>query len=73
MKISSGKRWTLIMPTNATPRTKVKVSEELAPLPARRAIFVDPALSHAGELTFTCSGQESLTLGVSDAPDPLRP
>ena len=66
----SGERGTLILVSDPAPTTRVKASEELAPLPARRAIYAAPALADAGMLTLTCSGQKSLTLDVRDAPSP---
>jgi Dolichyl-phosphate-mannose-protein mannosyltransferase len=69
-RIRSGERGTLILVSDPAPTTRVNASEELAPLPARRAIYAAPALADAGMLTLTCSGQKSLTLDVRDAPSP---
>jgi hypothetical protein len=70
--IPGGERGTLILIRDPLPSTRVSVSDELAPLPARRAMHVASELTDAGTLTIRCSGQESLTVDVRDAPSPLR-
>ena len=70
-RIPGGERGTLIVVRDPSPSTRVSVSDELAPLPARRAIHVASELTNAGALTIRCSGQESLTLDVRDAPSPF--
>jgi hypothetical protein len=72
-RIPGGAHGTLILVRDPSPSTRVSVSDELAPLPARRAIHVAPELTNAGALTIWCSGQESLTLDVRDAPSPFSP
>jgi hypothetical protein len=70
-KIPRGARGTLILLSDPEPTTRIKVSDGLAPLPARRAIYVARELADAGALTLMCTGQESLTLDIRDAPSPL--
>jgi hypothetical protein len=43
----------------------------LAPVPARRAVFVSPALAEDGTLVVSCAGRDQLALlHVLDAPAP---
>jgi Dolichyl-phosphate-mannose-protein mannosyltransferase len=70
--ISSGKRGTLIRVSQPSPTTQVTVSAELAPLPARRMLFVAPELATAGVVPVTCSGRPSILVDVFDVPSPVR-
>ena len=56
----------------ADPASNARVSVGgLAPVPARRAVFVAPALDENGTLVLTCSGAASLPVArVVDAPAP---
>jgi Dolichyl-phosphate-mannose-protein mannosyltransferase len=69
-RIPSGARGTLILTSNPAPAGRVSVTDELAPLPTRRAIFVGPQVARAGVLTLECSGQPTLDVDVLDAPLP---
>ncbi len=70
VRLPTGQHGTLIRVRNPSPEARVSVTDELAPLPARRAIFVDPQLLDAGSLTLTCSGRPALVVDVLEAPFP---
>jgi hypothetical protein len=70
--IPSGKRGTLIRVAQPSPTTQVTVSAELAPLPARRMLFVAPELADAGVVPVTCSGPSSMLVDIFDGPSPVR-
>jgi len=69
--IPSGPDGTLVRVSNDAPATRVWASDEVAPLPARRAILLAPELATGGTLTLRCSGP-SLTVDVSEAVFPAR-
>jgi len=69
--IPSGPDGTLVRVSNDAPATRVWASDELAPLPARRAILLAPELATGGTLTLRCSGP-SLTVDLSEAVFPAR-
>ena len=52
--------WVEFSPTE--PRAQVVVSDTLAPLPVRRALYVAPELASNGRLTITCRGVESIQI-----------
>ena len=72
-RIPSGGHGTLIRLQTALPTTTVTVAADLAPLPARRALFVAPGLATAGSIPLTCSGRRSMRVDVFDASSPVRP
>jgi hypothetical protein len=69
-KLPSGERGTLILLSDPDPDVRVSLSDELASLPARRAVFVAPELAAAGEVSFSCFGRNALTLDVLDGAFP---
>jgi hypothetical protein len=73
IRIPSGAHGTLIRLQETFPTTRVTVSADLAPLPARRALFVAPGLATAGSIPLTCSGRRSLRVDIFDASSPVRP
>jgi hypothetical protein len=68
--VPAGRLGTEIRIRNQSPRGRVSVSDALAPLPARRALFVGRELGRDGSLTVTCSGRRALLIDVLDAPLP---
>ena len=52
--------WVEFAPTES--RAQVVVSDALAPLPVRRALYVAPELSSNGRLTIACRGVESIQI-----------
>ena len=68
-RLPSGRRGTLLQIENPSRAGRVRISEELAPLPTRRALFVGRRVAGGG-LTLTCFGQPSLVVDVFDAPPP---
>jgi Dolichyl-phosphate-mannose-protein mannosyltransferase len=71
-RVRSGRSGTLILISDPSPGDRVSVSDELAPLPTRRAVFVAPELATGGTLTLACSGRPSLVVDVLEAPLPSR-
>jgi hypothetical protein len=65
--VPSGAHGTLVRISNPGADTRVWVSDELAPLPARRAILVSPELATNGTIALRCTGPTRLTVDVSDA------
>jgi hypothetical protein len=68
--IPSGNRGTLIVPSGYRPTARLIVSDELAPLPVRRAIFVGPRVADGRSLTLRCTGQPALVVDVLEARPP---
>ena len=71
-RIPSGTHGTLVQVTSPSAAARVWVSKQLAPLPARRAIFVAPELATNGTLALRCAGPAALTVDVSDTTFPAR-
>ena len=69
-RIRAGRSGTWLLFAGAAPGARVSV-DDLAPVPARRAIFVAPALAEDGTLVVSCAGRDELgLLRVVDAPAP---
>jgi hypothetical protein len=69
-RIRAGESGTWIVFAEPPPSARVSVAG-LAPVPARRALFVAPALNENRTIVLTCSGAESLPLArVVDASGP---
>ena len=72
MRLRSGRNGTLIRISNPSRDGLVSVSDQLAPLPTRRAMYVGPRLTSAGFLSLECSGQNALVVDTFDAPLPQQ-
>ena len=71
-RLPSGHRGTQLRISDPSPGDRIGVSDELAPLPTRRTIFIGSGLSKNGWLTLTCSGRPALVLDVLDSPLPTN-
>ena len=70
MRLRSGRNGTLIRISSPSRSGRVSVSDQLAPLPTRSAMFVGPRVARAGFLTLECSGQRALLVHTFDVPLP---
>jgi Dolichyl-phosphate-mannose-protein mannosyltransferase len=66
--LPTGQRGTLMRVREPSPRARLRLSDDIAPVPARRAIFVRPT----GPLSVSCAGRLSLVVDVFDAAFPAR-
>jgi 4-amino-4-deoxy-L-arabinose transferase-like glycosyltransferase len=72
VSIPSGHPWTGVLVANATPRTRIRVSDKLAPLPASKALFISPAFALRGSVSLRCDGQDAVTVDVVSSASPFR-
>lgn len=70
INIPAGSEGTWILPKSEARDALLTVSEELAPLPGRRALFVAPRLARDGKVLVSCVGPPALVVDVVDAPPP---
>jgi hypothetical protein len=69
-EIPSGADGTIVRVSEPDPAARFWASDELAPLPARRAILVSPELATDGKLAVRCTGPAYLVVDVSEAVRP---
>jgi Dolichyl-phosphate-mannose-protein mannosyltransferase len=72
-RVPSGTQGTLVRVSDPRAETRMWVSDQLAPLPVRRAILVAPELATNGTVALRCTGPTSLTIDVYAAGFPARP
>jgi 4-amino-4-deoxy-L-arabinose transferase-like glycosyltransferase len=69
-RVRAGTSGTWLLFADASPGARLSV-DDLAPVPARRAVFVSPALAEEGTVVVSCEGRDELALlRVVDAPAP---
>lgn len=68
--IPAGRQGTWIRSRSDAPQALLTVTEDLAPLPVRPAMFVAAELAQDGRLELSCAGSPSLVIDVIDAPGP---
>lgn len=64
VRIPAGRPGTWIQAERSARDARLAVSDELAPLPARRPLFVAPDLTESGALTVRCTGTPELVIDV---------
>ena len=70
VRIPAGRHGTWIQSTTKARDARLAVSDELGPLPARRALFAAQELAVDGVLTVQCTGASELVIDVIDAAGP---
>ncbi len=69
-RVRAGRSGTWLLFADPAPGARISIAG-LAPVPARRAVFVGPDLDENGTIVMTCSGAAFLQVaGVVDAPAP---
>jgi hypothetical protein len=71
IRLPAGSRGTWIELASPPETARIAVSAALAPLPARRFVFVSSEFANAGRLPMTCTGTDSLSIvQIRDAGPP---